>query len=305
VEDTTATTIEVGRREHARPGVASGVRLYAELTKPKQTALLMATGIGAYLMSVTGAFSWREFAFGMGALAAAISGSTALNMVIDRDIDGAMARTAARPLPTGAITPSRALVFALSLAVVGLGTAWGLGALFGAAVMVGLVFDVVVYSLWLKRRTAASILVGGISGGMPAIAGRALATGRVDLLSVLLAAGVVLWIPAHILTLSMRHAGEYRTAGVPVWPGVHGEQSTRRLIAGATAGAALVLFLAGAIAGVHPAALAALALAGVGLATLALIAFAWPSDRRNWALFKIASVYMLFAFGCLTFGALA
>jgi protoheme IX farnesyltransferase len=297
------TTIEVTSRASAS-GAGVAVHRYVELTKPKQTALLMATALGSYLMSVSGPLDRVGFAIGMAALAAAISGSTALNMVIDRDIDAVMDRTAARPLPAGELSTSRALVFALALALGGIGAAWWLDALFGAAVTAGLLFDVVVYSLWLKRRTPASILVGGLSGGMPAIAGRALAIGAVDTVAVLLAAGVVLWIPAHILTLAMRHAGEYRRADVPVWPSVHGEQSTRRLIAAATAGASAVLLAAGILAGIRPLALALLAAAGAGITALALVAFVWPSERRNWALFKIASAYMLFAFGCLTLGAL-
>lgn len=297
------STIELTTRAPVA-GARAAILGYVELTKPKQTALLMATALGSYLMSVSGPFDRAEFAIGMVALAAAISGSTALNMVIDRDIDAVMARTVRRPLPAGALPASRALTFALVLALGGIAAAWRLDMLFGAAVTAGLIFDVVVYSLWLKRRTAVSILVGGISGGMPAIAGRALAIGSIDTVAVLLAAGVVLWIPAHILTLAMRHAGEYERAGVPVWPSVHGEQSTRRVIAAATAGASAVLLTAGVLAGIRPAALALLALAGAGITALALVAFVWPTERRNWALFKLASAYMLFAFGCLTLGAL-
>lgn len=299
--DQSTARIEVEAPEEGVWGVA---QRYVDLTKPKQTALLLATAVGAYLMSLTGPFAPGEFAFAVIALGAAVSGATALNMVIDRDIDAVMTRTARRPLPSGEISLASALVFALVLSIGGLAAAWWLDALFGAAVTGGLVFDVVVYSLWLKRRTAASILVGGVSGGMPAIAGRALATGTVDGVAVLLALGVVLWIPAHILTLSMRHAGEYARAGVPVWPSKYGEQSTRRLIAVATAAASAVLLAAGIVAGINVVALVLLAAAGAGLSVLAVVAFIRPSDARNWALFKAASVYMMFSFGCLTVGAL-
>jgi protoheme IX farnesyltransferase len=300
----THEAVGIEARVRAARGGARTFARYLELTKPKQTALLMATAIGAYLMSAGPEVGWLRFGAGMLALFAAISGSTALNMVIDRDIDAVMERTAARPLPSGALSLRLALGFALGVALGGLALAWWTDALFGVVTTAGLVFDVVIYSMWLKRRTAASILIGGISGGMPAIAGRALAIGTVDPISLLLAAGVVLWIPAHILTLAMRHVGEYQAAGVPVWPAVHGERSTRRLIAAATAAAAAVLFVAGALARIHLVALAGLALAGVGLSGLALVAFVWPSERRNWTLFKTASVYMLFAFSCLTVGAM-
>ena len=100
----------------------------------------------------------------------------------------------------------------------------------------------------------------------------------------------------------MRHADEYRRAGVPVWPAVHGEGSTRRVIAVATTGAAGVLLAAGVRADVHVVALAGLGLAGAVMVVLALFALLRPSERRNWALFKAASLYMAFAFVCLTLG---
>jgi protoheme IX farnesyltransferase len=282
----------------------SAAASYIALTKPKQTALLMATGIGAFLLSAGPSFDRGTFAIGMLALAAAVSGSTALNMVFDRDIDARMARTSARPLPASALSLAGALGFGLALALGGTAVALGLSPLFGIAVALGLVFDVGVYTIWLKRRTPLSILVGGISGGMPAVAGRALAIGSVDIVALLLAAGVVLWIPAHILTLAMKHADEYEQAGVPVWPKVFGEDSTRRLIAVATAGAAVVLVAAGVLEHVHAAALAILSVAGLFMFGLAASAFVAPSERRNWLLFKTASVYMLVAFMCLTVGAI-
>jgi protoheme IX farnesyltransferase len=262
----------------------------------------MVTAIGAYLMGAAGAVSWPTFAVGMAGLAAAVAGSTALNMVLDRDIDRVMDRTGRRPLPSGRISVARAWVFGLGLAGVGLAGSWAADALFGLVVTLGLLFDVVVYTMWLKRRSAASILIGGIAGGMPALAGRVLAIGAVDVIGLLLAAGVVLWIPAHILTLAMRHADEYGRAGVPVWPAVHGEESTRRVIAVATAGAAGVLLAAGLRADVHAVALAGLGLAGAVMVALSLLALLRPSERRNWTLFKAASIYMAFAFVCLTLG---
>ena len=276
---------------------------YADLTKPKQTALLMATGIGAYLMAATPHVPWATFAVGMTAMFAAVSGSTALNMVFDSDIDARMARTADRPLPSGEISRAGALVFGGALALGGVATALSLDVLFGVVITLGLVFDVAIYTMWLKRRTPMSILVGGISGGMPALAGRALSTGAIDMVGLLLAAGVVLWIPAHILTLASRHAAEYEAAGVPVWPSVYGEDRTRRVVAAATLGAVIVLLSAGVSAQVSPLAIAGLAAAGLAMLVLAVSAVVRPSERMNWTLFKAASAYMMFAFACLTIGA--
>lgn len=273
------------------------------LTKQKQTALLLVTGVGAYALSVPGAISWGRLLLGAAALWLSVSGCTVLNMVLDRDIDAKMARTSGRPLPMGEISPRAATIFGVVLSVPGIGLAWALGAVFGAVVTAGFAIDFLVYTAWLKRRTPYSILIGGLSGGMPALAGRVLATGSVDLVGVLLAAGVLLWIPAHILTLAMRRADEYRAAGVPVWPSAHGVTATRWLIAGSSVLGAVTLFAAGAVLRVPAVALVVLGVLGAILSGLAIGGLVRPSDRHDWVLFKTASVYMAASFCCLVAGA--
>jgi protoheme IX farnesyltransferase len=273
------------------------------LTKQRQSLLLLVTGVGAYALSLPGAIDWPRLLLGSTALWLAVSGCTALNMVLDRDIDAKMARTARRPLPTGEVPVGVATALGIALSVPGLLMAWLLGPTFGAVVTAGFLIDFVVYTAWLKRRTSFSILVGGLSGGLPALAGRVLAVGRIDVVGVLLAAGVLLWIPAHILTLAMRRADEYRAAGVPVWPSVYGPTATRRLIAGSSVLGALTLVAAGVLIGVHQVALAVLAVLGVALCALALGGLVRPSDKHDWLLFKAASVYMAASFGCLVAGA--
>ncbi len=281
---------------------AQTVRAYLALTKPLQTLLLLITGVCAYALSRPGAVVWGELAAAALALTGAISGCTALNMVLDRDIDARMGRTVRRPLPAGRISVRAALIFGWALSVPGLALAWLLSPLFGLIVSLGFGIDLGVYTLWLKRRTPLSILWGGISGGMPALAGRALALGRVDLVGILLAAGVLLWIPAHILTLATHYAREYRLAGVPVWPNVYGPTATRRVIAMATLLDVAVLGMAGWLLGIHPIILGILAALGAGLTGLSIAVMVWPTERLNWVLFKFASLYMLGAFVCLTIG---
>ncbi|MBC7257696.1 MAG: protoheme IX farnesyltransferase [Chloroflexi bacterium] len=287
--------------------IASGrtalLRDLTALTKPRQTLLLLITGICAYALTLPGAIRWGELGLGTLALLAAIAGCTALNMVVDRDIDVLMRRTARRPLAAGHLPLSVAVAFGVSLSTAGLVLAWALQPLFGLLVTAGFVLDFGVYTLWLKRRTAASILWGGLSGGMPALAGRSLALGHVDAIGVLLALAVLLWIPAHILSLSTRHADDYARAGVPVWPNVYGLHATYRLIAGATMLNVAVLQLAGFLLRLGPAVLAALGAFGAALLALALMAWARPSDGNTWRLFKFASVYMLVSFAALTLGA--
>jgi protoheme IX farnesyltransferase len=276
---------------------------YVALTKQKQTILLLVTGVGAYALTLPGTVRWIELLFGALALWLSVSGCTVLNMVLDRDIDAKMARTSARPLPMGELSVRAAVVFGMVLSVPGLALAWALGPVFGAVVTAGFLIDFVVYTAWLKRRTPYSILIGGLSGGMPALAGRALALGDIDVVGMLLAAGVLFWIPAHILTLAMRRADEYRAAGVPAWPCHFGTTATRRLIAGSSVLGAVTLFAAGWLLGVPTAALVALAGLGAGLCALAVGGLVRPSDRHDWLLFKAASIYMAASFGCLVVGA--
>lgn len=272
------------------------------MTKPLQTLLLLVTGVCAYALSRPGQVQWQVLVGGGLALLGSIGGCTALNMVLDRDIDARMGRTTQRPLPAGLLNVRSAVVFGLLLAVPGLLLAWLLAPLFGLIVSAGFFIDLVIYTLWLKRRTPLSILWGGLSGGMPALAGRVLATSQIDTVGLLLAAGVLLWIPAHILTLATHHASDYQAAGVPVWPNVWGLAATRRLVATATLLDVALLGLAGGLLAIHPVTLGIMWLLGVALAALAVIALLRPSQQLNWLIFKFASLYMLGAFVCLTIG---
>ncbi|MEM5775409.1 MAG: UbiA family prenyltransferase [Anaerolineaceae bacterium] len=152
--------------------IGSRLRIYWDLIKSLQTALLLTTGLAGYISAAGSDLIWARLAGVAASLFLAISGSTVLNMVYDRDIDSQMPRTCWRPLPKGKITPREALIFGLVITTAGVGWAAGLDRLFGLLIFLGVFFDVVVYTLWLKRRTAWSIVWGGLAGGMPVLAGR-------------------------------------------------------------------------------------------------------------------------------------
>lgn len=289
----------------ARPqGVAGAVGDYLALTKPSQTALLLATGLCAYLISLPGAVDAGQLTAGMVSLIFAISGCTALNMVLDRDMDARMERTRSRPLPQGRLSVRQAATFGSALAAVGLALAAWQSILFALIIAAGLAIDLVVYTLWLKRRTPLSIAIGGVSGGMPALAARALVLGRVDALGLLLATAVLLWIPSHILTLATRHAADYQAAGIPCWPNRFGLRPTRYFVAVATVLNAAALFAAAIMLSVVGAALYALGGMALVLFSLAVACIVRPSDTHTFVLFKAASLYMLLSFVTLTFGAI-
>ncbi len=224
-----------------------------------------------------------------------ISGSTVLNMWYDRDIDAIMPRTSKRPLSTGETKPKEALIFGLIISVIGIGWALLLDPLYGVIIFAGLFFDVVVYTIWLKRRTAWSIVWGGIAGGMPVLAGRVLGIGHIDWVGIALAMGVLFWIPTHILTFSIRYHDDYQQAKVPTFPSTYSFQTTRLIIAVSSVLAALTLGAASYGVGLTWGFLRLLVVLSAGLFILAVQSLRSPSERITFGLFKYASLYMLSA----------
>jgi protoheme IX farnesyltransferase len=224
-----------------------------------------------------------------------IAGSTILNMWWDRDIDAKMGRTQKRATSAGLVDGNEVLRVGLLLSVVGVGWAVAMDALYGLVVFAGLFFDVVVYSMWLKRRTCWSIVWGGISGAMPILAGRALGLGSIDWIGVMLALGVLLWIPTHTLTFSMKFAKDYASACVPTFPSTYGLEATRATIAISSVLAAAAMIIAGYGIGMQWGFLRLLGVLSAGLLMLAVAITFKPSERVNFGLFKYASVYMLAA----------
>ena len=270
------------------------LRLYGSLIKSLQTCLLLITGLVGYLSvghDLTG--NWEELAGLAGGLFLAISGATVLNMWYDRDIDARMDRTCLRPLPAGRVRPREALGLGLALTGGGILWAWALQPLCGLIVLGGWFFDVVVYTIWLKRRTPWSIVWGGLSGAMPLLAGRALALGRVDVTGWLLAAAILFWIPTHILTFALRYAEDYARAGIPTIPGIYGFDFARRMIALSSFLASAAMLGAAWRVGVSAGGLSLMLVLSTALLLLALTSMLRPSQQRNFQLFKFASLYML------------
>ena len=268
-------------------------RLFWPLIKSLQTALLLTTGLAGYMSARCPVFNIRTLLGVAGSLFLSISGSTVLNMWYDRDIDAKMKRTCTRPLPAGKITPEEALRFGLIISVIGVGWALLIDPLYGAIVFAGLFFDMVVYTIWLKRRTAWSIVWGGISGAMPILAGRALGVGSIDWIGVALALAILFWIPTHILTFSMRYYDDYKAAGVPTFPSTYGFAATRAIIAISSVLAALAMGGAAYGIGLTVGYLRLMVVLSGGLLTLAITSMINPSEQVNFGLFKYASLYML------------
>lgn len=270
----------------------STVAQFWTLIKPLQTGLLLATGIAGYMSAHTRADIPMLLVMAS-SLFLAIGGSTIMNMWYDHDIDSEMKRTQLRPAASGVLSQREVFYTGMSVSMIGIGWALAINLLFGVVVFAGWLFDVVVYTLWLKRRTCWSIVWGGISGAMPILAGRVLAVGEVDAIGLFLAGAVLFWIPTHILTFSIKYADDYAAACVPTFPSTYGLETTRAIIALSSIIAAASMGVAGVMIGVQAGILRLLIVLSSGLLLLSFTTVFRPSERVNFSLFKYASMYML------------
>src|SRR5436309_4524160 len=212
----------------ARPALAAGpgVEDYVALLKPRVMSLVVFTGfVGLWL--APGHLNPILAAVAVLCIAVGAGASGAINMWYDRDIDAVMRRTAARPLPAGRMAPGEALGFGTvlavwSVAVMGLAVNWVAAALL--ALTIG--FYVFVYTVWLKRRTAQNIVIGGAAGAFPPLIGWAAVTGSIAPMPLLLFAIVFFWTPPHFWALALWSHGDYARAGVPMLPVVAGAKET-------------------------------------------------------------------------------
>jgi len=196
---------------------------FAELIKPKQTLLLMITLLISFLVA-----GGREITPAVATLLT-IAGTTALNMWLDRDIDAMMMRTRKRPLPSGALSPKACFIYGTTLFSIGLFLALLTKIEFAVVLLLGLFFDIIVYTVMLKRRSPYSVVIGGLAGAMPALAGWVAVQGF-TIPGFLIASIVLLWIPSHIWFIAIYFEEDYRKANIPTFPLVFGIQKTAKVI---------------------------------------------------------------------------
>ena len=222
-------TVQCFRGEHVPWGAW---RDYVTLTKPRIMSLLLVTG---FCGMIAGAGGWPGTTVAVAAtvgLALACGGASALNHVLDRDIDPLMGeRTKQRPVASGRVTPSRALEFGLALSALSFVLlASTVNVLTAVLALVGNLFYVLVYTRWLKRSTPQNIVIGGAAGAVPPLVGWAAATGDVTVPALLLFVIVFVWTPPHFWALALLIKDRYADAGVPMLPVVRGDRETARQI---------------------------------------------------------------------------
>jgi len=225
------------------------VGAYVALTKPRIIELLLVTTLPTMVVAQRGLPPvWLMAATLVGGALAA-GGANAINMYVDRDIDRVMKRTKNRPLVTGAMTPTAALVFALALEVAAFVELWLAVNLLSAALAISAtLFYVFVYTLWLKRRSSQNIVIGGAAGAVPVLVGWAAVTNSLAWAPVVMFAIIFIWTPPHFWSLAVRYRDDYAAADVPMLPVVASMKQTTAEIVYYTAALVAVSFLLGPVA---------------------------------------------------------
>jgi protoheme IX farnesyltransferase len=207
------------------------VRAYVALTKPRIIELLLVTTVPTMVVAARGLPSpWLVLGTLVGGSLAA-GGANAINMYVDRDIDAVMHRTANRPLVTGVVTPSSALIFAIILEVLAFAELLLAVNLLSAVLAVSAtLFYVFVYTLWLKRSSTHNIVIGGAAGAVPVLVGWTSVRGSLGLAPLVLFALIFVWTPPHFWALAIKYREDYAAADVPMLPSVASMTTTTRQI---------------------------------------------------------------------------
>lgn len=283
--------------------VGTGFSRYYELTKPRIVSLLVFTSLTATFVAQASSrvpFSLLQWLTAGVAITAGSAGCNVLTCYIDRDIDAVMLRTQHRPIPSGRITPENALRFGLLLIAISLILAFSFNLLSFTWMALGIVDNVVVYSMLLKRRSPLNILLGGFSGGLPVLFGWSAATagqiGSVSLVAILMAGLVFLWIPIHIWFLAVSFKADYSRANVPMLPVVVGTETALRLITLFS-----LIFIPFSIAVYYVGHFGVVYGATAVVGSILLLAGSFyvlskPTESNAWRMFKITSPYLFMLF---------
>jgi protoheme IX farnesyltransferase len=291
----------------------AGPREFFSLLKPRVMSLVVLTALAGMAIAPSHTHPLIGFA-SLTAIAIGAGASGALNMWWDADIDGRMARTRLRAVPSGLIAPREAMAFGLVLSFLSVLTLAAVANFTAAALLAFTIFYyVVIYTMWLKRRTPQNIVIGGAAGALPPIVGCAAASGSVTCDSVWLFALIFMWTPPHFWALALVKARDYERVGVPMMPNAKGPDRTRLEILVYSlilAPLGMVPFLTGAGGWLYG---VASALMGLGLLAHAARVFVVrdgaDANKRAMALFGFSILYLFTLFGLIViehgFGLLA
>lgn len=278
-----------------RKTVGDQIKNYYELTKPKIWYLLVFTAFGAAI-SASWLFdipiSLTTWILLLGGVAAGSAAADTLTGYNDRDIDAIMERTKDCPIPSGRISPKNALAFGLVLAAISLIFSWFINIWAFLLMAFGLFDNIIVYSKWLKRTSQYNIILGGFSGGAPALIGYVAVTFQNIEIGFVMAGLVFFWIPTHIWSLALHVKEDYKKARVPMLPVVSSEIKSVRIIAITTLMMvvfSVIPFFFNHFGLIY---LMTAAVFGVVMMILSLWLLIKPSEKTSWLVFKFSSPYL-------------
>ena len=280
----------------AAPSLRTILVGYVRVTKPSSVWLLVFTAVVAMIVAAGPALAWDRLLLATIAITAGCAAANTLTCYIDRDIDAVMERTRRRPLPQGHISARGALLWGLFLATLSLVLAATLSPWAFVAMLLGLLDNVVVYSLLTKRRTAWNILLGGFSGGLPVVFGWFAMTNEWSWTPILMAALVVLWIPNHIWNLALYHEKDYGQVRVPMLPVVVGVEKAMRCTVATVFLLVPFSLLLMPVAGFGPLYGWLALLSGLIVLAGNLWLFLKPSRELAWWMFKLSGPHLTLLF---------
>jgi protoheme IX farnesyltransferase len=281
-------------------GFLARVGAYVALTKPRIIELLLVTTVPTMIVAERGLPSvWLMVATVVGGTLAA-GGANAINMYVDRDIDAIMDRTRSRPLVTGAVTPTAALIFALAIEAAAFVWLWVFVNLLSAVLaLAACLFYVFVYTLWLKRTSTQNIVIGGAAGAVPVLIGWSAVTNSVAWPPIVLFAVIFFWTPPHFWALAVRYKDDYAAVDVPMLPAVASMRHTsERIVAYSVVVVALTLVFipVGSMGWIYS---VAAVLLGALFMWHALRVLRTGSEARAMGLFHYSITYLVLLFGAM------
>ena len=275
---------------------------YFSLLKPRVTFLVLFTALCGVVLSSYSTESFSAFSVLVALLCiyCGSGGAGAINMWYDRDIDSIMSRTKTRPIPSGAVSSTEAIVFALTLCFFSVALIFVFVNPTSAALLaVAIFYYAVIYTMWLKRKTVQNIVIGGAAGAFPPVIGWSAVTGEISIDSITLFCIIFFWTPPHFWALALKNSSEYKSAGVPMLPVVHGNQKTKEQI----------LIYSVILFGICLLSCFTLNLgffyiiSSLALNTIFLLQAIWlyKDESRCMDMFRFSVIYLFLLFGCMVF----
>jgi len=272
----------------------NNAKLYFILTKPHVWSLLVFTGSAGYLIASKGSID-LNFLLVTIALVFGTAGANTVTGYFDMDIDQVMFRTMNRPLPKGDIPPNNALYFGLLLVILSLTLSFYINIITFVLMAAGLFNNIIMYSVWTKRKTPWNIIIGAPSGGMPTLIGFAAYNPVLTIDAWLLFLLVIIWTPLHIWSLALRYRDDYLRAGVPMLTSILPIDKAIKVLGISTLALIGFSFLLPVYGGpIYQSPIFLIPLAIVNIATLyyTILTFKRIDIDTVWRLFKITSPYL-------------